>query len=192
LILDEIQTGFGRTGTLWACDAENVKPDMMTLGKALGGGVMPVGAFLARPEIWEVFHDNPYIHTSTFGGNPLAARAAIAAVQVLAEDDIVRKCAERGAELLAGISAVAAEFPNLVEAVRGQGLLVGVQFADADIGNMVIAGLALENILTAFTLNRPEVIRFEPPALITSEEIAMVVGALRLAVASAGELLELT
>ena len=191
LILDEIQTGFGRTGAVWACDHEGVKPDMMTLGKALGGGVMPIGAFMARPEIWEVFHDNPYIHTSTFGGSPLACRAAIAAIEVLAEDDIVRKCAERGAELLAGIQQVGAEFPELVEDVRGKGLLVGVQFAEADLGNLVIAGLAQENILTAFTLNRPEVIRLEPPAVITSAEIQRVVQAFRQAIASAKDLLQL-
>lgn len=191
LIFDEIQTGFGRTGALWACDHEQVVPDMMTLGKALGGGVVPVGCFVATPPIWEVFHENPYVHTSTFGGNPLACRAAIAAIEVLKEEDIVRKCAERGAELYAGIAAVGAEFPTLVEAVRGQGLLVGLQFADADIGNMVIAGLAMENILTAFTLNRPEVIRFAPPALVSSAEIARVVDAVRGAVASARDLLGL-
>lgn len=191
LILDEIQTGFGRTGALWGCDHEAVKPDMMTLGKALGGGVVPVGAFMARPEIWEVFHDNPYIHTSTFGGNPLACRAAIAAVAVLQDEDIVRRCRELGAELLAGIERVGAEYPGLVQEVRGKGLLVGVQFADADIGNLVIAGLAQESILTAFTLNRPEVIRLEPPAVITSAEIATVVGAFGRAIGSARDLLQL-
>lgn len=191
LILDEIQTGFGRTGAVWGCDHDGVKPDMMTLGKALGGGVVPVGAFMARAEIWEAFHDNPYIHTSTFGGNPLACRAALAAVALLQEEDIVTKCRERGAELLAGIERVGAEYPELVEEVRGKGLLVGVQFADADIGNLVIAGLAQENILTAFTLNRPEVIRLEPPAVITSEEIATVVEAFDRAIQSAKELLQL-
>jgi len=191
LILDEIQTGFGRTGRVWGCDHDGVKPDMMTLGKALGGGVVPIGAFMARPEIWDVFTDNPYIHTSTFGGNPLACRAAIAAVAVLQEDDVVRKCAERGAELLAGVREMAEEFPELVEEVRGLGLLVGVQFADADIGNLVIAGLAQENILTAFTLNRPEVIRLEPPSVITSEEIQLVVQAFARATRSAKELLQL-
>ena len=191
LILDEIQTGFGRTGEVWGCDHEGVKPDMMTLGKALGGGVMPVGAFMPRPEIWEVFHDNPYLHTSTFGGNPLACRAAIMAVQVLQEEGIAARCRERGAELLAGIQVVAAEYPELVQAVRGRGLLVGIEFADADIGNLVIAGLAQEHILAAFTLNRLEVFRLEPPAGITSEEIATVVAACGRAIGSAKELLQL-
>ncbi len=191
LILDEIQTGFGRTGATWGCDHEGVAPDMMALGKALGGGVVPVGAFMARPEIWEVFHDNPYIHTTTFGGNPLACRAAITAVQVLQEEGIAELCRVRGAELLAGIEQVAAEYPELVKAVRGKGLLVGVEFADADIGNLVIAGLAQEHILTAFTLNRPEVFRLEPPAVITSDEIATVVAACGRAIQSAKELLQL-
>ena len=190
LILDEIQTGFGRTGAVWACDHEGVKPDMMTLGKALGGGVMPIGAFMARPEIWEVFHDNPYIHTSTFGGSPLACRAAIAAIEVLERSGHVPS-GLAPAELLAGIQQVGAEFPELVEDVRGKGLLVGVQFAEADLGNLVIAGLAQENILTAFTLNRPEVIRLEPPAVITSAEIQRVVQAFRQAIASAKDLLQL-
>ncbi|MBU0610129.1 MAG: aminotransferase class III-fold pyridoxal phosphate-dependent enzyme [Armatimonadetes bacterium] len=191
LILDEIQTGFGRTGTVWGCDHEGVAPDMMTLGKALGGGVVPVGAFMARPKVWEVFHDNPYLHTSTFGGNPLACRAAITAVQVLQDEDIVAKCRDRGAELLAGIRQVGAEYPELVEEVRGQGLLVGLQFADPDIGNLAIAALAQEHILTAFTLNRPEVVRLEPPAVITSAEIAMVIEACGRAIGSAKELLQL-
>lgn len=191
LILDEIQTGFGRTGRIWGCDHDGVQPDMMTLGKALGGGVMPIGAFIARPEIWEVFHDNPYIHTSTFGGNPLACRAAIAAVQVLGEEGITELCRQRGEELLAGMQQVAAEHPELVQEVRGQGLLVGLQFADADVGNLVIAVLAQEHILTAFAMNRLEVLRFEPPAVITSEEIRRVVETTGQAIASAKEMLQL-
>jgi putrescine aminotransferase len=191
LILDEIQTGFGRTGLTWACDAEGVSPDIMTLGKALGGGVVPVGAFVARPAVWDVFQENPYIHTSTFGGSPLACRAAIAAIAVLQEEGIAALCAARGAELLAGVSTLADELPGMVEAVRGCGLLVGVQFADADIGNLVITGLAQRQILTAFTLNRPEVVRLEPPALITGDEVAQVVAAFREALAMTQELLQL-
>jgi len=191
LILDEIQTGFGRTGTTWACDAERVCPDLMTLGKALGGGVMPVGAFVARSPVWDIFQDNPYIHTTTFGGSPLACRAALAAIEVLREEHIAERCATLGRELLAGAEGLVGEFPELIQAVRGRGLLVGLQFADADVGNLVIAGLAQHNILAAFTLNRPEVVRLEPPALITSEEIAVVMGALRESLVMSKDLLQL-
>ena len=93
--------------------------------------------------------------------------------------------------MLAGIQQVGAEYPELVREVRGKGLLVGMEFADADIGNLVIATLAQENILTAFTLNRPEVIRLEPPAVITSAEIEVVVAACGRAIQSAKELLQL-
>ncbi|NPV45378.1 MAG: aminotransferase class III-fold pyridoxal phosphate-dependent enzyme [Armatimonadetes bacterium] len=191
LILDEIQTGFGRTGTTWACDAEGVCPDIMTLGKALGGGVMPVGAFVARPAVWDVFRENPYIHTTTFGGNPLACSAALAAMEVLQAENIAQRCASLGQELLAGVELLAAESPDLIRAVRGRGLLVGLEFADADVGNLVIAGLAQHRILAAFTLNRPEVVRLEPPALITTAEINSVIEALRESLQMSKDLLQL-
>jgi len=191
LILDEIQTGLGRTGKLWACDYEGVAPDIMTLGKALGGGMMPIGAFAARAEVWDIFSDNPYIHTTTFGGNPMACRACIAALDVLQEEDIAGLCARRGEQLLAGMQQVAAEFDNVIADVRGRGLLVGVEFTDPDIANLVIAGLIQENILTAFTLNQPEVVRLEPPALITEAEIERVISVFGQAAANTVEMLQL-
>ncbi len=191
LILDEIQTGLGRTGKLWACDYEGVVPDIMTLGKALGGGMMPIGAFAARPEVWGIFSDNPYIHTTTFGGNPMACRACLAALEVLQEEDIAGLCARRGEQLLAGVQQVAAEFDNVIAQVRGRGLLVGIEFTDPDIANLVIAGLVQEKILTAFTLNQPKVVRLEPPALITEAEIERVVSVLRQAAANTVEMLQL-
>lgn len=191
LILDEIQTGLGRTGRMWACDQEGVVPDVMTLGKALGGGMMPVGAFAARAPVWDVFEDNPYIHTSTFGGNPLACRAVLAALEVIEEDDICTLCATRGDRLLAGMQQVAAECEHVIAQVRGKGLLVGVEFPDPDIANLVIAGLIQERILTAFTLNQPKVVRLEPPAVITESEIDRVVQVFAQAAADAAELLQL-
>ena len=191
LILDEIQTGLGRTGKTWACDHEGVTPDIITLGKALGGGAMPIGAFAATEPVWDIFTENPYIHTSTFGGNPLACRAAIAALEVLADEDIAGLCAQRGAQLLAGMQQVAAEFHNVITDVRGRGLLVGVEFGDPDIANLVIAGLIQENILTAFTLNQPEVVRLEPPAVITEEEVKRVIDVFSEASANTIEMLGL-
>jgi putrescine aminotransferase len=191
LILDEIQTGLGRTGQMWACDEEEVTPDLLTLGKALGGGMMPVGAFAARPAVWDIFEENPYVHTTTFGGNPLACRAVLAALEVIENEDIPSLCARRGERLLAGMQQVAAEFGHVITQVRGKGLLVGVEFADSDIANLVIAGLIQERILTAFTLNQPKVVRLEPPAVITEDEIDRVVQVFGQAAASAAELLQL-
>jgi putrescine aminotransferase len=178
LILDEIQTGFGRTGRRWACDWEGVVPDIMTLGKALGGGVMPIGAFVARPPVWDIFEENPYIHTSTFGGNPLACAAALAAIAEMERLDVPALCAARGEQLLEGCRQAAQAYPDLVCDVRGRGLLVAVEFTDSDVAGLVIAGLAQRKILAAYVLNNPKVLRFEPPAVITPEEVTYVVRSL--------------
>jgi putrescine aminotransferase len=106
LIADEVQTGMGRTGKLWGVDHWEVVPDIITLGKSLGGGVMPVSAFGARPEIWEVMmRPNPFIHTTTTGGNPLAAAAAIAAINVTLEENLPQVAAEKAAISRWGLSS---------------------------------------------------------------------------------------
>jgi putrescine aminotransferase len=189
LIIDEIQTGLGRTGKMWACDWDGVAPDIMTLGKAIGGGVMPMGAFVARPEIWDIFAENPYVHTSTFGGNPLACAVALEALRVLEEENLTACCAARGAQLLAGAKELGREFTDLVTDVRGRGLLVGIEFPDSDIGGLVISGLVQHKILSAFSMNNPEVLRLEPPAVITEEQIDQVIAALREAFGHTRELL---
>ncbi len=189
LILDEIQTGLARTGKMWACDWDGVVPDIMTVGKAIGGGVAPLGAFVARPEVWSIFSENPYVHTTTFGGNPLACSAALAALDVIAEEDLAAKSAQRGEQLLAGVRALAGEFPHVVRDVRGRGLLVGVEFPDSDVGGLVISGLMQRKILAAYALNNPEVLRLEPPAVIDESEIGHVIDCLREALKHTVELM---
>lgn len=88
MILDEVQTGMGRTGKMFACEHENVQPDILCLAKALGGGVMPIGATIATEEVFSVLFDNPFLHTTTFGGNPLACAAALATINVLLEQNL--------------------------------------------------------------------------------------------------------
>lgn len=88
LILDEVQTGMGRTGKMFACEHENVQPDILCPAKALGGGVMPIGATVATEEVFSVLFDNPFLHTTTFGGNPLACAAALATINVLLEQNL--------------------------------------------------------------------------------------------------------
>ena len=174
LILDEIQTGLGRTGRMFACDWEGVSPDIITLGKALGGGVMPIGAIVAAPEVWTIFDDNPIIHSSTFGGNPLACAAALAALDVLEQEHLAERSSERGRQLREGLRQAAANYPDMVTEVRGRGLLVGVEFTDSDLGGLTISALAQRQVLTAFALNEPKVLRFEPPAVISAEQVDQV------------------
>jgi len=189
LIFDEVQTGFGRTGALFGCDHWGVAPDIMTMAKALGGGVMPIGAFTATAEVWHAFEPNPLLHSSTFGGNELACAAGLATISVLLEEDIPARAAALGEELLAGLRAVAARYPGTITAVRGKGLLIGVEFTERDIAALVIAGFAQRRILAAYTLNNPCVIRFEPPLIITRAQIARVLDAFDHAVAGVMELL---
>ena len=101
LIADEVQTGMGRTGKMFGVEHWDVAPDIMCLGKALGGGVMPLSAFMSTPEIWKVLEPNPFIHSSTFGGNPLACAAGIAAVNVTLEEDLPGQAAVTGEYFLA-------------------------------------------------------------------------------------------
>ena len=190
LIFDEVQTGFGRTGAMFACQHWGVAPDIMTVAKALGGGVMPIGAFIATPRLWSAFTANPLLHSSTFGGNELACAAALAAIAVLLEDNLPTHAALMGDELLAGLHAVAQQYPGTIAEVRGKGLLIGVEFTDRDIAALVIAGLAQQHILAAYTLNNPCVIRFEPPLIVEHEQIATVLAAFDHAVAGVLELLD--
>lgn len=171
LILDEVQTGMGRTGKLWASEWEGVVPDLMTSAKALGGGVMPIGAVIGRPEIFEVFKQNPLIHSSTFGGNPLAAAAALAAIEVTLEEDLPARAEAMGAYLLQQLRDLAEAWPRFIVEVRGRGLMVGVEFADSDIGALVISEMAARGVLTAFGLNDPKVVRLEPPLIVEKSHI---------------------
>ncbi len=191
LIADEIQTGLGRTGMTWCCDWEDVVPDIMTMGKALGGGVMPLGAFIARAEVWSIFEENPYVHTSTFGGNPLACAAGLAALQTLQEQNLAEAAAQRGEQLLRGLNEAAAKHEEMVTEVRGRGLLVGVEFTHEDIAGLVIAGLSGRKVLAAYGLNNPGTLRLAPPLIISSEQVDEVVEAFADALSSTAAMLEL-
>ena len=172
MICDEVQTGLGRTGATLACGHEGVKPDGLTLGKALGGGLLPVSAFLAREDVMAVF--NPGDHGSTFGGNPLAAAVAQAALDVLEREHLCERAARAGEHLMRRLRAL--NHPAIVE-VRGKGLLVGVEidpgYASA---RAVCEVLMLEGVLTKDT--HGTVVRLAPPLVIETEQIDAAVDAL--------------
>jgi putrescine aminotransferase len=162
LIADEVQTGMGRTGKMFGVDHWDVAPDIMCLGKALGGGVMPLSAFMSTPEIWKVLEPNPFIHSSTFGGNPLACAAGIAAVNVTLEEDLPGQAATTGAYMLGELEGLQKRFPEHLIEVRGRGLLIGLEFVDTEFGYAVSAGLFKRGILVAGTLLNAKTIRIEP------------------------------
>jgi len=175
LIADEVQTGLGRTGTLWGVDHWNVVPDILCLAKSLGGGVMPVGAFCGNAKVWQIMMDpNPFIHTTTTGGGPLACAAAIAAIHVVLEERLWEQAAEKGAYLKGQVEKLAQQYPAIYEKVTGRGLLIGQHFLDGQVGYKVAAGLFRRGVLVAGTLNNAKVIRLEPPLIITREQIDTV------------------
>jgi putrescine aminotransferase len=161
-IADEIQTGMGRTGKLWGVDHAPVVPDIMCMGKSLGGGVMPLSAFVSTPEIWEVLIPNPIIHSTTFGGNPIACAAGIAAITVTLEEDLPDQAARKGDYLLKEIGALQKKFPQVLTDVHGQGLLLGMEFPTDEIGFKCAAGLFKRGVLVAGTYSRARTIRIEP------------------------------
>jgi putrescine aminotransferase len=162
LIADEIQTGMGRTGKLWGVDHWDVVPDIMCLGKSLGGGVMPLSAFIASAKVWEVMIPNPIIHSTTFGGNPLACAAGLAAIQVTLEEDLPGQAAAKGDFLLRELAGLQRKYPRVLSEAHGKGLLIGMEFPVQEIGWQVAAGLFKRGVLVAGTYSKAQVIRIEP------------------------------
>lgn len=199
LIVDEVQTGFGRTGRYFAVDLEDVVPDIMCLAKSLGGGVMPIGAFHTTAEVWDRAYggmEKATLHTSTFGGNTLAAAAAIAAMEELVEGRLDQAAEEKGEYLLNNLRTLQQRYP-IIKEVRGQGLMIGIEFVEAEgvldtltggrlnqvskeyLGAMVAGELLNKHrVITAYTLNNPNVIRMEPPLIVTQAEMDRVLNGL--------------
>lgn len=190
LICDEVQTGLGRTGKMFAVDYCGVVPDIITTAKALGGGVMPVGAFTARPKLWDKYITSPFLHTSTFGGNPLACAAAIAAINVLLTDHLPEKAAQSGTYFIGELQKLQQAFPAVIQEVRGRGLMIGIEMTKEGIGGFLMSELINRGVLAAYTLNNPKVIRIEPPLIISRELIDRVIAVLAEAMEQANDMIE--
>ena len=186
LVADEVQTGLGRCGVMFACEFDGVVPDVMTLAKGLSGGVIPIGAVVARPAAWTAAYGKaPLLHTSTFGGGELACVAALAALDVLRDEDLVANAKERGEQLISGAREIAHAQPNVIRDVRGRGLLVGVELVHEGYAGTIIPEMLKAGVTAAWTLNQQRVIRLEPPLIVTQSEVERALTALRHAVATA-------
>jgi len=179
LIADEVQTGMGRTGKLWGVDHWNVVPDILSVAKSLGGGVMPISAFCSTEEIWQVMmYPNPFIHTTTTGGGALACSAAIAAINVTLRDKLWEQAATKGEYMIPKLEALAAQYPQIYKSITGRGLLIGQHFHEPEIGYKVAAGLFKRGVLVGGTLTSAHTIRIEPPLVIPFEQIDEVLNRL--------------
>ena len=173
LICDEIQTGMGRTGKFLACEHDGVVPDGVILGKALGGGVLPVSAFVATDDVMHVF--SPGDHGSTFGGNPLAAAVGLEAIEVLFDDKLIERSAELGAYLLAQLKTVRS---SLIRDVRGKGLFIGLEVdARRTDARAVVDRLLARGVISKDT--HGTVVRFAPPLVIERAQIDWAVEQVR-------------
>jgi ornithine--oxo-acid transaminase len=169
LICDEIQTGLGRTGYKLACEHDGVRPDGVILGKALGGGLLPVSMFVATDDVMQVFA--PGDHGSTFGGNPLASAVALAALDVLEREDLCARSAALGAWLLAELRKIDSA---LVTDVRGRGLFIGIEVDT----NRVTARAVVDRLLARGILSKDThgtVVRIAPPLVVARKDLAWAV-----------------
>ncbi len=166
-VADEIQSGFGRTGRMFACDWEDVQPDVYVLGKALGGGVMPISAIAANRDVLGVF--DPGSHGSTFGGNPLACACAIAALDVIEEEELPKRSLELGQYFMEKLRQI--RNPDILS-VRGKGLFVGVELTHP--ARPYCEALMERGLLCKET--HENVIRFAPPLIITRDELDFALG----------------
>lgn len=170
LILDEVQTGMGRTGRMWACEWEDVAPDIMTIGKGLGGGIAPLGAFMATPDVFAPLTRDPYLHSTTIG-NRLGWVAAIETIRTINEENLLPRAIQIGERLMRGLREIQRQYPALIGEVRGKGCLVGMEFMDEEVGILANLGLVMRRVLAIQTLNRRQVIRFAPPLIATDAQV---------------------
>ncbi|MEV7089663.1 aminotransferase class III-fold pyridoxal phosphate-dependent enzyme [Streptomyces sp. NPDC093085] len=172
LVLDEIQTGLGRLGTWWGADREGVSPDILLVGKGLSGGVVPVSAVVATREAFRAFDQDPYLHTSTFSGAPLAMAAVRGSLAALREDELVARSRDLGAEILPELDRIVrSHYGAAVREVRGQGLLLGIEFAEPGPAGDLLIELIMNGVIANHSLNSHLVLRFTPPAVLTRGDL---------------------
>ncbi len=185
MILDEIQSGLGRLGSWWGASNEGVIPDLLLCGKILGGGVMPAGGVVATAEMFAPLNDDPLLHSSTFAGSPLAAAAVTATIGVIQTEGLVERSQQLGAAVGRMVAdAIAAHCPELVREVRGQGLLIGIDFLSADAATEFMLGLIEHRVIPSYSLNSHHVLRLTPPALLDDGDLDWLATALDGAAAS--------
>ena len=183
LILDEIQTGFGRTGKLFACEHSGVVPDLMTLAKSIGGGLYPNAALLWRDvePLASWTRDHPDFHHTT-GGSELACLTSLAVIDEIVERRLWENAAVRGAELRSALDKIRLNNPRIVKEVRGLGLMLGIEYIHEFLGPLMSDALARRGVFAAYSGNAPQVMRFMIPLTATAEEVAKLADAIRGAV----------
>jgi predicted acetylornithine/succinylornithine family transaminase len=180
LVLDEIQTGFGRTGKFFACEHWNVIPDILVVAKALGGG-MPLGGFISRPEVMNILTDPPLSHMTTFGGHPVSCAAGLASLNIINRDKLVERSASVGNEIQNRLKDLQKKYPVIVD-VRGKGLMIGLEFATPEITKKIVGRAQDLGLILSWSIYAGGTVRVAPPLNVQPEDIDQAFGILEKAI----------
>ncbi len=175
--VDEVQSGWGRSGRLFCIEHFDVNPDIVTLGKALGGGMFPHSALIANKKAFGRMAENPWWLTNTFAGSQLGCAAALATLEVYEQENLVAQCRDKGAWLKDKLSEMVQRYPGHVKEVRGLGLWIGFELHTPELGTRMADELFKRDILVAQTINNPTTLRFQPPFIIDQEQMDTIIGA---------------
>ncbi len=180
LIIDEIQTGWGRTGKMFGIEHTSVIPDIMTVGKSLGGGLFPITAALYRPEIQDFLFSNPFIHFSTFGGADLGCAVALEVIRYIQENQLCDHSRRMGELFTQGFNKLQKKYPQILAEYRSRGLMMGLQYTHESLGPRMSLELSKQGVIAVFSGNDPRVMRIMPTLVITSADVEFVLNALDL------------
>jgi putrescine aminotransferase len=178
LILDEIKTGFGKTGSLFACNHFETIPDILVIGKSLGGGLIPIGGLIARRTVWKKFGLSFPMSASTYSWNLLACRAALAVIEILERDSLVRDTLEKGRLILDELKRLSMKYSGVLRGAEGAGLLVGIETVSPQMALKTCREMANQGVLMVPAFGNPAVLMVEPPLVITFDEIWKVLQSL--------------
>ncbi len=177
LHVDEVQSGWGRSGRFFCSEHYGLTPDIITMGKAMGGGMMPISALVCNDKAFGRMAENPWWLSNTFAGSQPACAAALATIEVYERDDLLAQCREKGEFLLGELKKVVADNLGLLVEARGLGLWCGLECSTPQLGGQLTDELFKRNVLVGQTINNPSTLRFQPPLIITREQLDTVIAA---------------
>lgn len=172
LVLDEMQTAFGRCGTFFAHEQFGITPDLVCVGKAFGGGMLPLSAVLGTEEVWTVLRELPSTFGSSLGGNPLSCRVGLESIAIASDEAFLAGVRERAVVIGQRLGAAAQRHPGVLAAHRGLGMMHGLEFHDEATAGHVLGRLLEEGITSTYSLYNPRVLRVQPPMVIAADELA--------------------
>lgn len=183
LVLDEIQTGFGRTGRFFACEHWGVVPDILVVAKAIGGG-MPLGGFISRPEVMRLLTDPPLAHMTTFGGHPVSCAAGLASLNIILRERLVARADQLGVHIQERLRQMQRKYA-VIKDVRGKGLMIGLEFASAEETKRIVQRAQELGLILSWSIYSGGTVRIAPPLVITEDEVQRGLALLEQAIQSA-------